>query len=61
LEGKVLIINAISAGHVPTFALDQLIALNGFERVAYFQSDYLEPSVGYLPVAIEGGALGLPG
>ena len=60
LEGKVLLINAISPGHVPTFALDRLIVLNGFDRVAYFQSDYLEPSVGYLPSDIEEGALGLP-
>ena len=60
LEAKVLLINAISPGFVPTFALDRLIVLNGFDRVAFFQSDYLEPSVGYLPSDIEGGALGLP-
>jgi hypothetical protein len=29
--------------------------------VAFLQSDHLEPSVGYLPTEIEGGALGLPG
>lgn len=56
-----LLVNAISAGYVPTFAFDELIVNNSFRRVAYFQSDYLEPSVGYLPNDIEGGALGLPG
>jgi hypothetical protein len=60
LEGKTLIINGISAGYVPTFAFDHLIALNCFERVAFLESDYLEPSVGYLPPNIEEGALGLP-
>jgi hypothetical protein len=52
LEGKILLINAISAGYVPTYALDHLIVQNGFERVAFFSSDYLEPSVGYLPAEI---------
>lgn len=61
LEGKLLFVSAISAGDVPTYALDHIIATNSFERVAFFHSDYLEPSVGYLPHNIEGGALGLPG
>lgn len=56
-----MLVNAISAGYVPTFAFDELIVSNGFRRIAYFQSDYLEPSVGYLPKEIEEGALGLPG
>ena len=46
---------------MPTFTFDELIVTNGFRRIAYVQSDYLEPSVGYLPKEIEGGALGLPG
>lgn len=49
LEGKLLIVNAISAGYVPTFTLDELIVSNGFNRIAFLDSDYLEPSVGYLP------------
>jgi hypothetical protein len=60
LKGKLLIINAISAGFVPTYALDTLIVNNHFQRVAYLTSDLLEPSVGYLPSNIENGALGLP-
>jgi hypothetical protein len=36
LEGKVLLVCGISAGYVPTFALDNLITLNGFQRVAFF-------------------------
>ncbi len=59
-EGKTLLVAAISAGWVPTFALDSLIVQNEFVRVAYFQSKCLYPSVGYLPKNIEGGALGLP-
>lgn len=61
LRGKLLLVSAVSAGDVPTFALDHLITANQFQRVAYFCSDYLEPYVGYLPQDIEGGALGLPG
>ena len=49
LQGKVLLLNAISAGHVPTYAFDHLIVLNRFQRVAFLQTDFLEPSVGYLP------------
>jgi hypothetical protein len=30
LEGKVLLVCGISAGYVPTFALDNLIVLNHF-------------------------------
>ena len=60
LKGKILIISAISAGNLPTYALDHLIASNQFKRIAFLHSDYLEPSVGYLPQNIEGGALGMP-
>ena len=61
LEGRTLIVCGISAGFVPIYALDHLIPLNNFKRVAYFHSEHLEPSVGYLPETIENGALGMPG
>ena len=35
LAGKILLVNGISPGHVPTYAFDQLIALNDFKRVAF--------------------------
>ena len=60
LKGKILLVSAISAGNVPTYALDHLIAHNNFQRIAFFHSDHLEPSVGYLPSNIQQGALGLP-
>jgi predicted ATP-grasp superfamily ATP-dependent carboligase len=60
-QGKLLLVSAVSAGDVPTFALDQLIVSNEFKRVAFFYSEFIEPYVGYLPQEIEGGALGLPG
>ena len=49
IKGKLLIVSAISAGNVPTYALDHLIVSNQFSRIAFWHSDYLEPSVGYLP------------
>ena len=45
LRGKLLI---ISYGRTPTIAGDYLITGNGFKRIAFYHSDYLEPSVGYL-------------
>ena len=60
LEGTTLFVSALSAGLVPTYALDALITRNEFQRIAFFHSDFLEPSVGYLPKNIEGGSLGLP-
>lgn len=52
--------SGISIGNVPALTCDQFIVQNGFKRVAYFQTKYLEPSIGYLPESIEGGSLGLP-
>ena len=60
LKGKTLLVTAITAGNVPIYALDHLIVLNQFKRVAFLHTEYLEPSVGYLPQNIENGALGLP-
>ena len=47
-------------GRTPTICGDYLIAANKFKRIAYYHSDFLEPSVGYLPEQIENGSLGLP-
>ena len=49
LEGKILIVCGLSAGYVPIYALDNLISSNGFKRIAFFETNYLESSVGYLP------------
>ena len=53
-------VSAITAGTVPTYALDHIISLNHFKRVAFWHTSHIEPSVGYLPKNIEDGALGLP-
>ncbi len=39
---------------------DEIIKKNQFKRIAYFQTKYVEPSIGYLPEGIENGTLGLP-
>ena len=39
---------------------DEFIKKNEFKRIAYFQTRYVEPSIGYLPQGIENGSLGLP-
>ena len=57
---KQLILPSIGYGSAPSLALDILIASNGFQRVGFFDSRHLEPSVGYLNKNIENGALGLP-
>lgn len=37
-----------------------MIVSNGFKKIGYFYSDYLEPSVGYLNKNVDSGSLGLP-
>jgi hypothetical protein len=59
LQGATLLISGLSPGGAPTLALDGVIVQCGFKRVAYFHTKCVEPSVGYLPEDIEGGALGL--
>jgi len=58
-NGKTLIISGTSSS-VPTCAIDHIIALNHFKRVAFWQTNNIEPSVGYLPKTVEEGKLGLP-
>ena len=41
LKGKILIISAISAGNLPTYALDHIIVANQFKRIAFLHSDHL--------------------
>jgi predicted ATP-grasp superfamily ATP-dependent carboligase len=60
LKNKIILICGISAGYVPTYAIDTIIVDNKFERIAYYETSLLEPSIGYLPNNIESGALGLP-
>ena len=57
-KGKMLITAGTSA--IPTYAVDHIIAQNNFKRVAFWQTNTIEPSVGYLPKTIEDGRLGLP-
>ena len=57
LNGKQLL---VAYGRAPTIAADYLIAANCFKRIAFYHSEHLEPSVGYLHNKIEDGALGLP-
>jgi predicted ATP-grasp superfamily ATP-dependent carboligase len=49
LKGSLLIISGVSIGNVPALTCDEFIKENGFKRIAYFQTSYVEPSIGYLP------------
>jgi hypothetical protein len=55
-----LLISGIGIGNIPALTCDEIIIHNKFKRIAYFQTNYLEPSIGYLPENIENGSLGLP-
>ncbi len=49
LKGSLLIISGVSIGNVPALTCDEFIKSNQFKRIAYFQTKYVEPSIGYLP------------
>jgi len=49
LKGNLLIVSGISIGNIPALTCDEFIKKNEFKRIAYFQTKYVEPSIGYLP------------
>lgn len=49
LKGSLAIISGVSIGNVPALTCDEIIKKNGFKRIAYFQTKFIEPSIGYLP------------
>lgn len=60
LKGNLVLISGVSIGNVPALTCDEIIKKNGFKRIAYVHTKYMEPSIGYLPEEIENGSLGLP-
>lgn len=60
ISARYIVISSVSFNITPSRALDILIASNGFKRIGYLDTKFIEPAVGYLNKSIENGNIGLP-